>query len=248
MRSMRSNLLALTLLSAASAAAAEAGATSDVSGTETGAQADPQTGAQAGTETGAQADPQTDTQTQTGEVPSSTEPTAETKVRAPKDPSKALDILNGRMPLPIVYAIRFQEDAGAKNSDLAKKYGTSVGKVFDIRKGSNFGYITKDYKPSAEELAAARAHITTGTSTKGSDLKTLGGNPEAIEAFLAAQTVATPEEVAARGWVIKQVGVAKPKDPNAPAAAPKAPKAPKAAKAGKGPKPAPTAGAAASMF
>ena len=41
MRSMRSNLLALTLLSAASAAAAEAGATSDVSGTETGAQADP---------------------------------------------------------------------------------------------------------------------------------------------------------------------------------------------------------------
>ena len=229
MRSMRSNLLALTLLSAASAAAAEAGATSDVSGTETGAQTD----------------------TQTGEVPSSTEPTAETKVRAPKDPSKALDILNGRMPLPIVYAIRFQEDAGAKNSDLAKKYGTSVGKVFDIRKSSNFGYITKDYKPSAEELAAARAHITTGTSTKGSDLKTLGGNPEAIEAFLAAQTVATPEEVAARGWVIKQVGVAKPKDPNAPAAAPKAPKAPKAAKApkaDKGPKPAPTAGAAASMF
>ena len=228
MRSMRSNLLALTLMSAASAAAAEAGATSDVSGTETGIQ--------------------TDTLAQTGEVPSSTEPTAETKVRAPKDPSKALDILNGRMPLPIVYAIRFQEDAGAKNSDLAKKYGTSVGKVFDIRKGSNFGYIDKDYKPSAEELAAARAHITTGTSTKGSDLKTLGGNPEAIEAFLAAQTVATPEEVAARGWVIKQVGVAKPKDPNAPAAAPKAPKAPKAAKADKGPKPAPTAGAAASMF
>ena len=225
MKSFRSNLLALTLMSAASAAAAEAGATSDVSGTETGAQAD--------------------TQTQTGEVPSSTEPTAETKVRAPKDPSKALDILNGRMPLPIVYAIRFQEDAGAKNSDLAKKYGTSVGKVFDIRKGSNFGYIDKDYKPSAEELAAARAHITTGTSTKGSDLKTLGGNPEAIEAFLAAQTVATPEEVAARGWVIKQVGVAKPKDPNAPEAAPKAAKA---AKADKGPKPAPTAGAAASMF
>ena len=215
MRSMRSNLLALTLLSAASAAAAEAGATSDVSGT------------------------------QTGEVPSSTEPTAETKTRAPKDPSKALDILNGRMPLPIVYAIRFQEDAGAKNSDLAKKYGTSVGKVFDIRKGSNFGYVTKDYLPSAEELTAARAHITTGTSAKGSDLKTLGGNPEAIEAFLAAQTVATPEQVAARGWVIKQVGVAKPKDPNAPPAAPKVTKG--KAKASEN-KPAPLAGAGASMF
>ena len=219
MKSFRSNLLALTLLSAASAAAAEAGATSDVSGTETGAQ--------------------------TADVPSSNEPTAETKVRAPKDPAKALDILNGRMPLPIVYAIRFQEDAGAKNSELAKKYGTSVGKVFDIRKGSNFGYITKDYLPSAEELTTARAHITTGTSAKGSNLKALGGDPEAIEAFLAAQTVATPEQVAARGWVIKQVGVAKPKDPNAPAAAAKPAK-------GKGKatenKPAPTAGAAASMF
>ena len=184
MNSFRSNRLAhLVLLTAVSAAAAEAGATSDTSGA----------------------------QTASGDVPSSNEPTAETKVRAPKDPAKALDILNGRMPLPIVYAIRFQEDAGAKNSELAKKYGTSVGKVFDIRKGSNFSYITKDYRPSAEELAAARAHITTGTSAKGSNLKALGGNPEAIEAFLAAQTVATPEQVAARGWVIKQVGVAKPK-------------------------------------
>ena len=218
MKSFHSNRLAhLVLLTAVSAAAAEAGATSDTSGAQ-----------------------------ETTEVPSSNEPTAETKARAPKDPAKALDILNGRMPLPIVYAIRFQEDAGAKNSELAKKYGTSVGKVFDIRKGSNFGYITKDYLPSAEELATARAHITTGTSARGSDLKTLGGNPEAIEAFLAAQTVATSEQVAARGWVIKQVGVAKPKDPNAPAVA-----AAKPAK-GKGKaaenKPAPTAGAAASMF
>lgn len=220
MNSFRSNRLAhLVLLTAVSGAAAEAGATSDTFGAQT-----------------------------TAEVPSSNEPTAETKVRAPKDPAKALDILNGRMPLPIVYAIRFQEDAGAKNSELAKKYGTSVGKVFDIRKGSNFSYITKDYQPSAEELAAARAHITTGTSAKGSNLKALGGNPEAIEAFLAAQTVATPEQVAARGWVIKQVGVAKPKDPNAPAAAAKPAKPAKGKGKAAENKPAPTAGAAASMF
>ena len=122
MKSFHSNRLAhLVLMTAVSAAAAEAGATSDTSGAQ-----------------------------ETTEVPGSTEPTVETKARAPKDPAKALDILNGRMPLPIVYAIRFQEEAGAKNSELAKKYGTSVGKVFDIRKGSNFGYITKDYLPSAE--------------------------------------------------------------------------------------------------
>ena len=111
---MRSNLLALTLMSAASAAAAEAGATSDVSGTETGAQTDTQT----------------DTQTQTGEVPSSTEPTAETKVRAPKDPSKALDILNGQQPAPAPIAQQLEQiqalhqamqvtDAGAAASRAA---------------------------------------------------------------------------------------------------------------------------------
>lgn len=218
------SLIPLLLMSAAGAAA-EAGATSDTSG--------------------AAAAPAT------GDVPTSNEPTAAaTKTRAPKDPAKVLDILNGRMPLPIVFAIRFQEDAAAKNSDLAKKYGTSVGKVFDIRKGSNFGYIEAGYKPSADELAAARAHITTGTSTTGKTLKELGGNPEAIEAFLAKQTVATAEEVAARGWVIKQVGVAKAKDPNAPADA--AATTTKPAKPGKGKaadnKPAPTAGAGASMF
>ena len=74
MKSFRSNRLAhLVLMTAVSAAAAEAGATSDTSGAQ-----------------------------ETTEVPGSTEPTVETKARAPKDPAKALDILNGRMPLPIV--------------------------------------------------------------------------------------------------------------------------------------------------
>jgi hypothetical protein len=182
----------------------------------------------------------------TGAVPeSNTADAAPKATRAPKDPAKILDIINGRMPLPLVYCIRFKEGAAAKAAELAKKYGTSVGKVFDIRKGSNFGYITEAYKPSVEELKAARDFITTGTSTKGKTLAELGGNPTEIEAHLAGLTVATPEEVAARGWVIKAVGEAKPVDPNAPPAAVKAPKAPKAAKAAPA---APVAGANAAMF
>jgi len=191
-----------------------------------------------------------DAQAAPQEVPTSTEPevaTAEKKVRAPKDPAKALDIINGRMPLPLVYCIRFKEAADAKASAIAKEYGTSVGKAFDIRKGSNFGYITESYKPSAEELAAARAFITTGTSqVSGKTLSALGGAPDKIEAFLAQMEVASPEEVAARGWQVKSVGEKAPVDPNAPVE-PKAPKAPRKAKA-KAPAAAPVAAAGASMF
>ena len=68
-------------------------------------------------------------------------------------------------------------------------FGEVYSALYDWSASYPFDTATEDYQ----------AHITTGTSTKGSDLKTLGGNPEAIEAFLAAQTVATPEEVAARG-------------------------------------------------
>ena len=55
------------------------------------------------------------------------------KTRAPK--TNLLDIARGRLPLLFVHAIRFTEDAAVTTAALAKKYGTSVGKVFDIRKG-----------------------------------------------------------------------------------------------------------------
>lgn len=179
------------------------------------------------------------------EVPGSTTPdaTSEKAPRAPKDPAKVLNIINGRMPLPLVFCIRYKEPKEAKAADIAKAYGTSVGKVFDIRKGSNFGYITESYKPSAEELAAARAFITDGTSTKGQTLKDLGGKPVEIEAHLASLTVASAEEVAARGWVIKAVGEAKPVDPKAPVVA----KAPRKSKAAAAPA-APVAPNTATMF
>ena len=71
-----------------------------------------------------------------------------------------LPIVRGRLPLVFVHAVRFDPVIGAMgNKDTASKFATSVGKVFDIKKGRNFGYITADYKPSAEDLAAAQAWI-----------------------------------------------------------------------------------------
>lgn len=71
-----------------------------------------------------------------------------------------LPIVRGRLPLLFVHAIRFDTTISAmSNKDIASKFATSVGKVFDIKKGRNFSYITAEYKPSAEDLAAAQSWI-----------------------------------------------------------------------------------------
>lgn len=74
--------------------------------------------------------------------------------------SNFLPIVRGRLPLVFVHAVRFDAVIGAMgNKDIASKFATSVGKVFDIKKGRNFSYITAEYKPSAEDLSAAQAWI-----------------------------------------------------------------------------------------
>ncbi len=141
----------------------------------------------------------------TTEVPTSNVVEAGKKPRAPKNPENKLDIINGRLPLPLVFVIRFKEATG-QNGALAKKFGTSIGKVFDIQKNRNFDYVTAAYKPSAEEVKAANDWCDTGKTAKGKTLKEAGGDPDAIKVAVAALGVATPEEVAARGWQTRVVG------------------------------------------
>lgn len=76
--------------------------------------------------------------------------------RAPA--SNFLNIVRGRFPLLLVHACRFDEALGKMSTkDLAAKMATSVGKIFDIRKGRNFAYLTKDFKPSASDVSEAKA-------------------------------------------------------------------------------------------
>lgn len=142
-------------------------------------------------------------------VPSTTDPAlaaaTETRKRAPKDPANTLNIINGRLPLPLVFLIRTKEQ-GKPTGDVAKRYGTSVGKVFDINKGRNFGYIDANYKPSAEEMAQAENWITTAKTAKGQTLKEAGGDPDGISALLKTLTVASNDEVAKRNWATRVVG------------------------------------------
>jgi len=68
-----------------------------------------------------------------------------------------VEIIRGRMPLPIVAMIKFS-DEGQTDGALAAKFRTTNGKVSDIRKDRNFGYIGKDYVASADMIALAATY------------------------------------------------------------------------------------------
>lgn len=81
---------------------------------------------------------------------------AESKKRAAA--SNFLPIVRGRLPLIFVHAIRFDDVVSKMGTkDAAAKFGTSVGKVFDIHKNRNFSYIGADFMPTADDISAARA-------------------------------------------------------------------------------------------
>ncbi len=149
----------------------------------------------------------------TTEVPASTEPTgltpeaaaaaaaaavAEARKRAPA--ANFLPIVRGRLPLIFVHAIRF--DAVLKvmgNKDLAVKFGTSIGKVFDIKKGRNFAYVTEDFKPTAEDVAQAEAWMAQVGAQNAKGLNALGDKTvmqTTLDAY-KAKGLATPAEAAA---------------------------------------------------
>lgn len=74
-----------------------------------------------------------------------------------KAPVVKVEIIRGRMPLPIVKMIKFG-DAGLTDGAMAAKFRTTNGKVSDIRKDRNFGYVGEDYAPSADMIAKAKEY------------------------------------------------------------------------------------------
>lgn len=75
---------------------------------------------------------------------------------APKEKVLA-NIVRGVMPVALVYQIKFEEKNVEKDAEVAKMYGTTSGKVSDVRKGRNFGYLTDEFVPTKEQKEAAVA-------------------------------------------------------------------------------------------
>lgn len=114
--------------------------------------------------------------------------------------SNFLPIVRGRLPLIFVHAIRFDKVLNAMaNKDLAVKFATSVGKVFDIKKGRNFGYVNEGFKPTPEDVTTAEAWISQvgAANAKG---QTAQGDKNLMQTTLDAykeRGLASAEEAAA---------------------------------------------------
>jgi len=131
-----------------------------------------------------------------------TEETEEKKVKVEKP-----DIIRGRMPLPLVYVIRFLDGKDSEGV-VADRYRTTPGKVSDIRKNANFKYITLETKFSKEDIdkAVERTALLGDQESYVNDL--LGQLEPATQAELDA---ANAERKAARKPKGKKGD--KPKDP-----------------------------------
>ena len=56
------------------------------------------------------------------------------------------DIIQGRMPVAVVHLLRFGANKNDATKDLAVKFGTTVGKVDDVKKSRNFAYVVEGTK------------------------------------------------------------------------------------------------------
>ena len=128
-------------------------------------------------------------------------PTTSEDVRKRKPAENFLSIVSGRLPFIFVHAIRFNDTVKAMGSNkaIADTFGTSIGKVFDIVKGRNFGYIDADWRPTEADVAAARDWIARIGSANKHGLTSLG-NANALTTIVddyEAGGMASPEQAAA---------------------------------------------------
>lgn len=135
-----------------------------------------------------------------GDAPEAGAPAASTTKATRAPAANFLPIVRGRLPLLFVHAIRFDSTLNAMgNKDLATKFGTSVGKVFDIKKGRNFAYVDASFKPSAEDIAAAEAWIAQVGATNAKGVGAAGDKTvmQTVMDEYKGKGLATAEEVAA---------------------------------------------------
>ena len=84
---------------------------------------------------------------------------------APKKEKKLIEgITRGRMPIAVVYMVRFGDQKKGETKDLAPLFGTTVGKITDIKKNSTFAYLKESFKPTevqkAEGIAWLQRHVS----------------------------------------------------------------------------------------
>lgn len=123
-------------------------------------------------------------------------------------------IINGRMPVAVVAQIRFGNNKGDATKALADMYGTTVGKIDDIKKNRNFAYVDASFKPTAamkeEGVAWLQRHPKYSTGSVDAVINELESTPEAAEedaaAFAAARTAARGQPVTTKEGEVADAG------------------------------------------
>lgn len=100
------------------------------------------------------------------------------------------NIIQGRMPVAVVHLLRFGNSKGGATKDLAAKFGTTVGKVDDVKKNRNFAYVVEDTK-------FTQAQIDEGCEWLKRHPKYDESGADALVAELDYYPVANDEEAAA---------------------------------------------------
>lgn len=99
-------------------------------------------------------------------------------------------IISGRMPVAIVALARFGNKKDESTKALATIFGTTVGKIDDIKKNRNFAYVTAEFRPTQEQLDAGVAWLKTHPRYDADGV-------DALVTELENTPIATAEEAAA---------------------------------------------------
>ena len=100
------------------------------------------------------------------------------------------NIIQGRMPVAVVHLLRFGNSKGGATKELAVKFGTTVGKVDDVKKNRNFAYVVEDTR-------FTQAQIDEGCEWLKRHPKYDEAGADALVVELESYTVATDEEAKA---------------------------------------------------
>ena len=108
------------------------------------------------------------------------------------------NIIQGRMPVAVVHLLRFGSNKNDATKALAEKFGTTVGKVDDVKKSRNFAYVTEGTKFIDEQIAEGIEWLKRHPAYDDKNVDDLvnelesytRGTPEEIEAFAKARTEA----------------------------------------------------------
>lgn len=106
--------------------------------------------------------------------------------QTPAEKPAPKEIIRGRMPVAVVALARFGSMKDGATKAVADAFGTTVGKVDDIKKNRNFAYVTAEFKPTAGQKADGIAWLErhpTGAQALIDELKAM---PEATAEEAAA--------------------------------------------------------------